>query len=364
MKNANRFWSQKVKDLEPYVPGEQPKEQVFIKLNTNENPYGPSPEVEQVLLDYPKSRLRLYPDPQNQTLREALADYYDLRPEQIFAGNGSDEILAFAFFAFFTGRQSGKNAHIRFFDITYSFYPVYAKLYDIPYKLIKLGDNLEIDVKTIPTDGDGLIIANPNAPTGLALSLTEIEMLLTANRDRLVLVDEAYVDFGADSAIPLLSRYDNLLIVQTFSKSRALAGLRAGYAMGSPALIEALQRTRDSINSYTVNSLTQAAATAAVKSASWFRKTCSDIIKTRSYAMQAMAELGFELTDSMTNFVFARHPDYDARDLADRLRSQGILVRHFKQPRIDQYLRISIGTLDDMKVLITKLEELISNSKI
>ncbi len=361
MNKRDRFWSSNVKKLVPYVPGEQPKNGTFIKLNTNENPYGPSPAVVNAIKSYPADRLRLYPDPGNQMLRNKLALHYQLDQSEIFVGNGSDEILAFAFFAFFTGRKQAGDSLIRFCDVTYSFYPVYAQLFDISYEMIRLDPSFQINTRDIPADGDGLVIANPNAPTGIAVTTAEIEQLLQANTDRLVLVDEAYVDFGAESCVKLLREYDNLLIVQTFSKSRSLAGLRAGFAMGSEALIDALQRTRDSFNSYTVNSITQAAALAAMDSPAWFEQTRSDIIKTREWTSAAMEKLGFKLTDSAANFLFATHNKYSAEEIYAYLRKNGILVRHFKLSRISNYLRITIGREDHMKTFIQCLQAFVTS---
>lgn len=358
MDTAERFWSDKTRLLKPYIPGEQPRDRTLIKLNTNENPYGPAPEAAIALKNYPADQLRLYPDPENIELRDAIADYYGLPINSIFIGNGSDEILAMAFMAFYTGRKnntvpgSENSARIYFFDITYSFYPVYSQLFDIPYALIPLDDNFGIDPSSIPTAGDGLVIANPNAPTGRALNLQQIEEILQANRDRLVLVDEAYIDFGGESAVPLIGAYDNLLIVQTFSKSRSMAGLRVGYAMGSPELIEALRRVRDSFNSYTVDRLAQMAAKAAINSGQWFEETRSRIIFSREKATAALKKMNFTVIDSAANFIFISHRTVHAQLLYQELRKMGILVRHFQQQRIDNYLRVSIGTEEEMDQFI------------
>lgn len=373
--DARRLWGKRTHQLLPYVPGEQPRDRTFIKLNTNENPYPPAPEVQNVIRAYPADRFRLYPDPGSRQLRSVLAGYLGVSENQIFVGNGSDEVLAIAFQAFFNSRAAIAAAGfgsagiadgavvesecIVFPDVTYSFYPVYARMYDIPFRTIPLdeGFNVPLDACTAPSAG--LVLANPNAPTGIALSLEAIGKLADSDRNRLVMVDEAYVDFGAESAIELLETYDNILVVQTCSKSRSLAGLRVGYAVGAPGLVEALERVRDSFNSYTLDSLAQVAAIAAISAGDWFEQNRARIISTRERASQTLAELGFQVLPSSANFLFVRHPDYDAEKLYQQLRLAGILVRHFRQPRIENFLRITIGTDEEMDTLAQVLRELL-----
>ena len=354
-KDARRLWNSKTESLQPYVPGEQPRERKYIKLNTNENPWPPADEVMISVREFDLERLRLYPDPTSIRLREAIAGYYGLKDAgHVFVGNGSDEVLAFAFQAFF--EKDGQE--IIFPDITYSFYPVYARLYDLNWNTLPLDKNFEIMPQDYCQPGKPVVLANPNAPTGIALSVEKIETIVSADLDRLVLIDEAYVDFGAESAVRLLDRYDNLLIVQTFSKSRSLAGIRVGFAMGSPKLIEALQRVRDSINSYTLDSLAQTAATAAIEAGGWFEKTRSAMIEIRANTAARLEKMGFAVLPSKANFLFVSHHSMNALDIYNGLRNEGILVRHFNAPRIEQYLRISIGTEAEMDALCTVLESL------
>ncbi|MDD3866002.1 MAG: histidinol-phosphate transaminase [Clostridia bacterium] len=366
MQDSRRFWSWKTAQIVPYVPGEQPVDTSLIKLNTNENPYDPAPEVIDAVSTADPDDFRLYPDPENRRLRQVLSDYYGVAPDCIFVGNGSDEVLAMAFQAFFTCRRpSNAPDHLTetlyFPDITYSFYPVYAALYDIPYQTFALDDDLALNPADVPDGGTGLVLANPNAPTGRALPLRDIRALLKANPDRLVLVDEAYIDFGGESAIALLPDHDNLLIVQTMSKSRALAGLRVGCAIGPPDLIEGLRRIRDSFNSYTVDRIAQKAAIAAVQAAGWFERTRAAVIATREWFSAELDQLGFTVIPSSANFVLTSHPEYDAAWLQDRLRQQKILVRRFNLPRIADYLRISIGRQEDMERVRDVLRDLCGN---
>lgn len=354
---AMRLWNHKVRTLTPYVPGEQPKNQLLIKLNTNENPYPPPEQVKQALRDYPMERLRLYPDPSSGALRETIAAYHGLETKQVFVGNGSDEVLAFAFQAFF----EHDGPAVLFPDITYSFYPVYARMFDLCWHTPHLDESFHIRLQDYLVKGNPVVLANPNAPTGIALELDEIEQIVQADTDRLVLVDEAYVDFGAQSAAALLDRYDNLLVVQTFSKSRSLAGLRVGFALGSTGLIEALERIRDSINSYTLDSLAQAAAKAALESGAWFEQTRQRLIETREQCADRLHKLGFMVLPSRANFLFVHHPDHEAAWIYGQLRAVGILVRHFTAERIDSFLRISIGTEDDMSVLCSRLEAILAS---
>ncbi|WP_217475174.1 histidinol-phosphate transaminase [Stutzerimonas stutzeri] len=349
----SRFWSPFVKDLVPYVPGEQPKLAKLVKLNTNENPYGPSPRAIAAMQAELGDSLRLYPDPNGERLKRAVADYYGVQPAQVFVGNGSDEVLAHAFHGLF---QHGKP--LLFPDVTYSFYPVYCGLYGITYEAIALDDRFQIDVADYARPNGGIIFPNPNAPTGCLLALDAIERLLQANPDSVVLVDEAYIDFGGTSAIALVDRYANLLVTQTLSKSRSLAGLRVGLAVGHPDLIEALERIKNSFNSYPLDRIAIAGASAAFEDREYFEQTCSQVIASRETVVAAMQALGFEVLPSAANFIFARHRQQDAARLAASLREQGIIVRHFKQPRIDQFLRITIGAPEQNQALLDALKGL------
>lgn len=346
----SRFWSPFVKDLVPYVPGEQPKLSKLVKLNTNENPYGPSPRAIAAMQEEVGDDLRLYPDPNGERLKQAVADYYGVQPNQVFVGNGSDEVLAHAFHGLF---QHGRP--LLFPDVTYSFYPVYCGLYGIAYETIALDEQFRIDVADYARPNGGIIFPNPNAPTGCLLPLDAIERLLQVNCDSVVLVDEAYVDFGGQSAIALIDRYPNLLVTQTLSKSRSLAGLRVGLAVGHPELIEALERIKNSFNSYPLDRIAIAGAAAAFEDRAYFEQTCQQVIASREQVVAAMKALGFEVLPSAANFIFARHPQHDAGGLAAGLREQGVIVRHFRQPRIEQFLRITIGTPEQNQALLAAL---------
>ena len=346
----SRFWSPFVKDLVPYVPGEQPKLSKLVKLNTNENPYGPSPRAIAAMQEEVGDDLRLYPDPNGERLKQAVADYYGVQPNQVFVGNGSDEVLAHAFHGLF---QHGRP--LLFPDVTYSFYPVYCGLYGIAYETIALDEQFRIDVADYARPNGGIIFPNPNAPTGCLLPLDAIERLLQVNCDSVVLVDEAYVDFGGQSAIVLIGRYPNLLVTQTLSKSRSLAGLRVGLAVGHPELIEALERIKNSFNSYPLDRIAIAGAATAFEDRAYFEQTCQQIIASREQVVAAMTALGFEVLPSAANFIFARHPRHDAGGLAAGLREQGVIVRHFRQPRIEQFPRITIGTPEQNQALLAAL---------
>ncbi len=337
---TDALFSPVVHGLTPYVPGEQPRMANLVKLNTNENPYPPSPRVVDAITAATRQGLQLYPDPESTALREAIARHHGVQPSQVFVGNGSDEVLAHAFFAFF---QQGKPLLMP--DVSYSFYAVYCKLYGISAQTVALDAAMQIDVGgyAMP-DAGGVVIANPNAPTGCALPLVAVEALLQSQPGCVVLVDEAYVDFGADSAIQLVDRYPNLLVVHTLSKSRSLAGLRVGLAVGQRHLVDALERVKNSFNSYPLDRLAQAGAVAAYQDTDYFAQTCRAVIHARERLALQLRSLGFQVLPSSANFVFASHPAHDAPTLAERLREQGILVRHFRLPRIEQYLRISIGT--------------------
>jgi histidinol-phosphate aminotransferase len=351
----SQFWSATVRALQPYVPGEQPKLLNLVKLNTNENPYGPSPRAIEALRGEIGDTLRLYPDPESTRLREAIAAFFgNIEPRQIFVGNGSDEVLAHAFLALLKHERP-----ILFPDITYSFYPVYCKLYDIDYRTVPLDDSFALRVADYGQPNGGIIFPNPNAPTGRAMPLADIETLLKANPNSVVVVDEAYIDFGGESAVALVNRHPNLLVVQTLSKSRSLAGLRVGFAIGHPELIDALQRVKDSFNSYPLDRLAIAGATAAIEDREWFERTRQAVIRTRGTLTRNLESLGFEVLPSAANFVFARHPRHDAEKSALALRQRGIIVRHFKVPRIEQFLRITVGTDEQCEALIKALREIV-----
>jgi len=350
----SRYWSALVHTLTPYVPGEQPKLQNLIKLNTNENPYGPSPKVLEAIRAEVGEGLKLYPDPNSDRVRGAVAAYYGIEPAQVFVGNGSDEVLAHAFQALLKHERP-----LLFPDISYSFYPVYCDLYQIEYQRIPLDDDFQIRVDDYVRPNGGIIFPNPNAPTGRALPLVEIERLLRANTDSVVVIDEAYVDFGAESAVALISRYPNLLVVQTLSKSRSLAGLRVGFALGQPTLIEALDRVKNSFNSYPIDRLAMAGAAAALEDKAYFEQTRQAVIASRERLVAQLTELGFEVLPSAANFVFARHPRRDAAELAQALRERSIIVRHFKAPRIEQFLRITVGTDAQCQALVDALRQLL-----
>jgi len=346
----SKFWSPFVKDLVPYVPGEQPKLSKLVKLNTNENPYGPSPKAIAAMQAELNDNLRLYPDPNGERLKQAVADYYGVSTAQVFVGNGSDEVLAHAFHGLF---QHGKP--LLFPDVTYSFYPVYCGLYGIEFEALPLDENFQIRVEDYARPNAGIIFPNPNAPTGCLLALDAIERLLQANPDSVVLVDEAYIDFGGQTAIALVDKYPNLLVTQTLSKSRSLAGLRVGIAVGHPDLIEALERIKNSFNSYPLDRIAIAGAAAAFEDRDYFQQTCQQVIESREAVVTAMQGLGFEVLPSAANFIFARHPQRDAAAIAASLREQGVIVRHFKQPRIEQFLRITIGTPEQNQALLAAL---------
>ncbi len=350
----SKYWSDLVAQLSPYVPGEQPKIANLVKLNTNENPYPPSPRVVEAIRAATGDALRLYPDPTSEALRRAIATHHGLQPSQVFAGNGSDEVLAHAFLGLLKHPQP-----LLFPDISYSFYPVYCGLYGIAHRTVPLDDGLAIRVDDYLQPCGGIILPNPNAPTGRALPAADIERLLAAHPDTPVVVDEAYVDFGGETVIPLIHRYPNLLVVQTLSKSRSLAGLRVGFAAGHADLIEALVRVKDSFNSYPVDRLASAGAVAAYEDVAYFEKTRQAVIATRERTSAALRALGFEVLPSAANFVFARHPGHDGGALQRALRERGVLVRHFARPRIDQYLRISIGTDAESDALLAALRGIV-----
>lgn len=346
----SKFWSPFVQRLVPYVPGEQPKLNNLVKLNTNENPYGPSPLALEAMRAQLSDDLRLYPDPNSDLLKRAVADYYGVRSEQVFIGNGSDEVLAHIFHGLFQ-----HDAPLLFPDVSYSFYPVYCGLYGIEYDAVALDERFQVRVEDYDRPNAGIIFPNPNAPTGCLLPLEAVERIVAQSPDSVVVVDEAYIDFGGETAIALVDRYPNLLVTQTLSKSRSLAGLRVGLAVGHPALIEALERVKNSFNSYPVDRIAIAGAAAAFEDRHWFEHTRQAVIASREQLVAQLREKGFEVLPSAANFVFARHPGREGEEVAAKLREQGVIVRHFKQPRIAQYLRISIGTPAQNQALIDAL---------
>lgn len=350
-------WEENVRKVVPYVPGEQPDKLNMIKLNTNENPYPPSPKVEEALKNMDIDCMRLYPDPTAKILVNALAETYGLKPENIFVGVGSDDVLAMIYMTFFNG-----NKPIIFPDITYSFYDVWAEEFRVPYERIPLNEAFEIDAKDYIRENGGVIFPNPNAPTGVLLPLDEIEKIIQANRDVVVVVDEAYIDFGGESALPLIDKYDNVIVVQTFSKSRSLAGMRIGYAMAQPKLISYLNDVKYSFNSYTMDQTTLTLGAAVLSDPAYFEETRQKIMATRERAKKEFAALGFSFGDSMSNFLFVTHPKAKAEDIFMALREKDIYVRYFKKPeRINNYLRITVGTDEEMDALFAFLKEYLKN---
>ncbi|MBM9487262.1 histidinol-phosphate transaminase [Pseudomonas sp. ICBG1301] len=349
----SKFWSPFVKDLVPYVPGEQPKLTKLVKLNTNENPYGPSPKALAAMQAELNDNLRLYPDPNSDLLKQAVAKYYGVDAGKVFLGNGSDEVLAHIFHGLFQ-----HDLPLLFPDISYSFYPVYCGLYGIKSDPVPLDEQFQIRVADYAKPNGGIIFPNPNAPTGCVMALEAVEQILKASPDSVVVVDEAYIDFGGQTAISLVDRYPNLLVTQTLSKSRSLAGLRVGLAVGHPDLIEALERVKNSFNSYPLDRLAIVGATAAFEDREYFEKTCKQVIDSRNTLVAQLEGKGFEVLPSAANFIFARHPRHDAAGLAAKLRERGVIVRHFKQERIAQFLRISIGTPEQNQALVDGLGEL------
>ncbi|MFD1361184.1 histidinol-phosphate transaminase [Lentibacillus salinarum] len=352
-----KFWSDTVRRTEPYVPGEQLNDPDIVKLNTNENPYGPSPRVIEAIQSELTRKLHLYPSPGVETLRDSIGRNYNLDQDYVFVGNGSDEVLAFSFMAFFN-----QDAAIRFPAVTYSFYPVYSKLFRIPYEQVPLNRDFSIPAETFFGAEGGVIIANPNAPTGLYLDVNTIEDIVVNNPDQVVIIDEAYIDFAPASAASLVQHYPNLLIVQTMSKSRSLAGLRVGFAIGDPGLIKALIRIKDSFNSYTVDRLAIAGATAAIQDNTYFRTTTEKIISTREWLIPEMKKRGFHVLPSRANFIFASHYKAPAEFLYHNLKQQKFLVRHFNKPEIDGYLRITIGSDEQMAHFLDAVDHILSSA--
>ena len=350
------FWSRRIRDAVPYTPGEQPRDRQFIKLNTNECPYPPSPRVLDAIREAADGRLRLYPDPECLELRAAIAKREGLTtPDQVFCGNGSDEILAFAFQAFFD-----PDREVVFPKITYSFYPVYTDFFGLRRREVPMNPDFSDPIDLLCGNNGGVVLANPNAPTGIAVGLDVVEKILQANPDVVVVVDEAYIDFGAQSAVGLIDRYPNLLVIQTASKSRALAGLRVGWAMGNENLTAGLRCVRDSVNSYTVDRLAQAGAKAAIEDEEYFQATRQKVIAARAWTERALTERGFTVLPSQANFLFVRHPARRGRELLDGLRRRGILVRRWDKRSIENWVRVSIGTQSEMETLVEALDELVS----
>jgi histidinol-phosphate aminotransferase len=351
-------WEKNIRKVVPYVPGEQPNKKDMVKLNTNENPYPPAPGVEQVLQGFEADLLRLYPDPTVKLLVDELAGFYHLNKDQVFVGVGSDDVLAIAFLTFFNSKKP-----ILFPDITYSFYPVWCDLFRIPYETQPLDENFCMIKEDYYKENGGIVIANPNAPTSIYEKLSVLEDIILHNQDSIVIVDEAYIDFAEASAIELISKYDNLLVVQTFSKSRSMAGMRIGYAMGNSVLIKAMNDVKYSFNSYTMNQTSILAGVEAVKDVSYFEECRKNIIKTREKAIDTLRELGFTFPKSGANFIFATHRSIPAKVIFEELRSNNIYVRYFNLPRIDNYLRITIGTEEEMERLFVFLRQFIENHR-
>ncbi len=345
-------WEKNVRKVVPYIPGEQPKAEKMIKLNTNENPYPPSPMAKAALKQMDLDCMRLYPDPTAHVLTDAIAEFYHLKEEQIFVGVGSDDVLAMIFLTFFNSHKP-----VLFPDITYSFYDVWAEMLRVPYETVPLNGEFQIRKEDYFRENGGVIFPNPNAPTGLELPLSEVEEIVKANQDVIVVVDEAYVDFGAASALPLIEKYDNLLVVQTFSKSRGMAGMRIGYAMGNPLLIKYLNDVKYSFNSYTMDQTTLVMGAASMKDRAYFEETVNKVVETREWTKGELRKLGFSFGDSKANFIFASHENCPAKELFEALRKENIFVRYFEKPRIDNYLRITIGTQQEMETFVAFLKD-------
>ena len=346
-----REFEKNIRKVEPYVPGEQPQRKV-IKLNTNENPYPPAPGVEKALEEMDTDRLRLYPDPTASVLVNELAEFYHVKPEQVFVGVGSDDVLSMCFLTFFNSEKP-----IFFPDITYSFYKVWAELYRIPYECQKLDDQFRIVKEDYHKENGGVIFPNPNAPTAVYKDLSEIEDIIEHNQDVIVIVDEAYIDFAGRSALELIDKYENLIVVQTFSKARSMAGMRIGYAISNPTLIKYLNDAKYSFNSYTMNQTSLVAGVESVKDKAYFEETVHKIVDTREWAKEEFTKLGFEFPDSQANFIFVKHPKYDAKELFEALKAHDIYVRYWGSERIEQYLRVTVGTREEMEALFAFLRD-------
>lgn len=347
-----KLWRKNLRDIEPYVPGEQSSEKDIVKINANENPYPPSPKVFEAIERFNASALRFYPNANATPLKQALADYYDVDIKNVFVGNGSDDVIAIAFQALFNS-----DLPIAYPDLTYSFYPVWCSLFNIPYKNYPVDDNFRINVEDYKEQNGGVIIPNPNAPTSLGEGREFVEKLMEYNQDSVVIIDEAYVDFGGTSSVALTKKYDNLLVTGTFSKSRSLAGLRIGFAIGSEELISVLEAVKNSYNSYTIDSVSIEAGRASVLDDAYFKETCNKIIKTRARVTNEMRAMGFKVLDSQTNFIFATKEDMSMKDMFEYLKTKKVFIRYFSVPRIDNYVRITIGTDEEMDILLKELRE-------
>lgn len=346
-----KLWTENLRKIEPYVPGEQSEDKDIIKLNANENPYPPSPMAEQAIKEFSTDSLRLYPNANATELKQALADYYNVKTNNIFLGNGSDDVIAVAFQALFNS-----DLPIVYPDLTYSFYPVWCSLFNIPYKTYPVDDDFRINVEDYKEQNGGVIIPNPNAPTSIGESTDFVEKLLEYNQDSVVIIDEAYVDFGGESSVELTKKYENLLVTGTFSKSRSLAGLRIGFAVGSEKLISVLEAVKNSYNSYTIDSLSIKAGKASILDDEYFKETCRKVIATREYVTAQMREMGFKVLDSSTNFIFATKDGCSMKDMFEYLKTKKVYIRYFSIPRIENYVRITIGTDEEMAIFLKELK--------
>lgn len=352
----SREWTKNLRNIEPYVPGEQSKDKDIVKINANENPYPPSPKAAEVLKSFDTNKLRFYPSANSTKLKEAIAKYYKVDVSNVFVGNGSDDVLAVAFQSFFNSEKP-----IVYPDLTYSFYPVWCSLFGIKYKNYPVGEDFRINPEDYKEKNGGVVIPNPNAPTSLGEGLDFVEKILNYNQDSVVIIDEAYVDFGGTSSIPLIDKYENLLVTGTFSKSRSLAGLRIGFAIGSKALIDVMEAVKNSYNSYTVDSLSIEMGAASIEDDEYFKSTCKKVIKTRERVTLELEKLGFDVLDSQTNFIFATHNKHNMKSLFEYLKTQKVFIRYFSLPRIENYVRITIGTNEEMDIFLEKTKEFILN---
>lgn len=352
----SREWMKNLRNIEPYVPGEQSKDKDIVKINANENPYPPSPKAVEVLKSFDTNKLRFYPSANSTKLKEAIAKYYKVDVSNVFVGNGSDDVLAVAFQSFFNIEKP-----IVYPDLTYSFYPVWCSLFGIKYKNYPVGDDFRINPEDYKEKNGGVVIPNPNAPTSLGEGLDFVEKILNYNQDSVVIIDEAYVDFGGTSSIPLIDKYENLLVTGTFSKSRSLAGLRIGFAIGSKALIDVMEAVKNSYNSYTVDSLSIEMGAASIEDDEYFKSTCKKVIKTRERVTLELEKLGFDVLDSQTNFIFVTHNKHNMKSLFEYLKTQKVFIRYFSLPRIENYVRITIGTNEEMDIFLEKTKEFILN---
>ena len=352
----SREWTKNLRNIEPYVPGEQSKDKDIVKINANENPYPPSPKAAEVLKSFDTNKLRFYPSANSTKLKEAIAKYYKVDVSNVFVGNGSDDVLAVAFQSFFNSEKP-----IVYPDLTYSFYPVWCSLFGIKYKNYPVGDDFRINPEDYKEKNGGVVIPNPNAPTSLGEGLDFVEKILDYNQDSVVIIDEAYVDFGGTSSVPLIEKYENLLVTGTFSKSRSLAGLRIGFAIGSKALIDVMEAVKNSYNSYTVDSLSIEIGAASIEDDEYFKSTCKKVIKTRERVTLELEKLGFDVLDSQTNFIFATHNKHNMKSLFEYLKTQKVFIRYFSLPRIENYVRITIGTNEEMDIFLEKTKEFILN---